>query len=507
MEPEVDLHYLAEASPRDHTPADLGPVPLLERSASPQGVVSGSFSAWKTLKLSKDADLTAFIDTTVRAMGYRAFLRWFHGPFSASQSLVRIIGYYVLALFGAFMMTMSFCHHAEARFRAAYKAFTRSAILTAPGLAVYSTSVGDTYVRHQDKVIVYVSLGLIAYTLLAFLFTPQTLRVAFASTNISILFAVALLGELMILILRHRTLSLGPFPPPASCSSDWTTGQGLISLIVFTSIQALLATVAICMTLFIVPLARWYIWKSERFVRGWYVEIMDIKAQRNQVTIRACPFGCGNPSGCLKWRKNMKVAWQTFRTRRRVYFSPTQAFLPVGMATSPVKPCCAFCCIYIGNVDDKARPHGYGYWQQGWGERNGEYLNGCWEFGRPVAPFSSRQNVCGSGFTALRFGWVKFDFVTPTSMAHIYKNKPCADYNETLTSSNFEFGLLDVECSVFGNFFRKFPKFVYWKVPSFKEGTVQKGGRIVPSPLLHNRQISFSYLEQEAKSRHRSRRM
>lgn len=61
--------------------------------------------------------------------------------------------------------------------------------------------------------------------------------------------------------------------------------------------------------------------------------------------------------------------------------------------------------------------------------------------GRPVAPFMSRQNVCGSGFTALRFGWVKFDFTTPDSTAQVYageKNNLTSD--EALNVTNLEFG-------------------------------------------------------------------
>eukprot|EP01054_Gregarina_sp_Poly1_P010033 Gregarina_sp_Poly_1__10032@NODE_672_length_6835_cov_143_220597_g507_i0_p1_GENE_NODE_672_length_6835_cov_143_220597_g507_i0NODE_672_length_6835_cov_143_220597_g507_i0_p1_ORF_typecomplete_len873_score71_72DUF900/PF05990_12/2_6e21Abhydrolase_6/PF12697_7/0_069_NODE_672_length_6835_cov_143_220597_g507_i030895707 len=495
MEPEVDLHFLAEASPREHSTVHgrcRDPV-----AASP----AGAASPWRPLRVSKNADLAPFVDSTVRSMGYRAFLRWFHGPFSARQAVSHIVLCYIMALLVILATTMSFCHRAEFRFRAAYVAFMR--LPDAP----LSTAQPVDYIEH-DKALTVVTIVLIAFTLLSFGLAPQTPSVAFASINVSILFIIVLLGELFVLALKHRTFSLGPHPPPISCWDDIRTAQGLIALIVFCSVQASFAFLACCMSVCIVPAARWYIWKSDRYVKGWYAEILDIRSNRNQVTIRACPYGCGNPKGARSWRRSIKIAVQTFLSRRRIYFSPTQAFLPQGMSTSPIKPCCPFCCIYIGNIDERVRPHGYGCWQQGWGERFGEYLNGCWEFGRPVAPFSSRQNVCGSGFTALRFGWVRFDFVTPDSVAHVYKNKTTDNANnEALVAANFEFGLLDVECSVFGNFFRKFPKFIYWKLPPVKEDNVQRQlSRVLPAPGLNNRQISFSYLEQETGSRRRSRR-
>lgn len=153
-------------------------------------------------------------------------------------------------------------------------------------------------------------------------------------------------------------------------------------------------------------------------------------------------------------------------SRRNLFdtvFAPQEIFLP-RTAADLSRPC-GYCALYTGDVDEDFRPHGAGRWEQGWGFGFGETLNGTWEFGRPVPPFYSRQNVCGSGFTALRFGWVRFDFTTKDSSSHVYDAKPIGRYDEALEPENFEYGLIDVECSTFGKFFRKFPKYVYWKAP------------------------------------------
>lgn len=66
-------------------------------------------------------------------------------------------------------------------------------------------------------------------------------------------------------------------------------------------------------------------------------------------------------------------------------------------------------------------------------------------------------------------------------------------------------GLLDVECSIFGKFFRKFPKFIYWKAPVEE---LQRGNLATSRPALglNNRLSSFSYLDSEPAAKRLIRR-
>ncbi|EZG67806.1 putative transmembrane protein [Gregarina niphandrodes] len=216
--------------------------------------------------------------------------------------------------------------------------------------------------------------------------------------------------------------------------------------------------------------------------------ISRISTNVSSVTIKACPFDCEGRN--YWWRKKLWSFWRIIRLRPPICFCPQASYLPPNTIKTL---CCAYCCIYVGQVDDLLRPHGLGVWVQGWGEEFGESLNGAWEFGRPIAPFASRQNTCGSGFTALRLGWMRFDFVSSDSRQQVYGgNTGNRTSDEALIPDNYEFGLLDVECSIFGKFFRKFPKFIYWKCPLNKTETLSR-----PALGLNNRLSSFSWLELE----------
>lgn len=62
-----------------------------------------------------------------------------------------------------------------------------------------------------------------------------------------------------------------------------------------------------------------------------------------------------------------------------------------------------FSVSYIGEVDDKNRPHGFGEW---WDTHYyGEHLVGLWNSGKPVGPFISREKGSSSGFKNLRIGY------------------------------------------------------------------------------------------------------
>jgi len=103
---------------------------------------------------------------------------------------------------------------------------------------------------------------------------------------------------------------------------------------------------------------------------------------------------------------------------------------------------------YCGQVDDQGLPHGQGQWRDA--ERGGEFLQGTWEHGLPVAPFTSReQSDCGGTFAATRVGFV--DLTCNTAVDR--KNGGCR------FSAEPRFGVSSVEACVrvVDRFFADFP--------------------------------------------------
>jgi hypothetical protein len=98
---------------------------------------------------------------------------------------------------------------------------------------------------------------------------------------------------------------------------------------------------------------------------------------------------------------------------------------------------------YSGEVDKEGRPHGYGRWTDThW---QGEILEGWWDRGIPVAPFKARETGSGSGFQAIRMGYVRCRADGVRELLLMPKNAP-------ITA-----GVASAECSVSGLFFREYP--------------------------------------------------
>lgn len=103
---------------------------------------------------------------------------------------------------------------------------------------------------------------------------------------------------------------------------------------------------------------------------------------------------------------------------------------------------------YCGQVDEEGRPHGTGQWRDA--ERGGEFLQGNWANGLPVAPFTSReQSDFGGTFAATRVGFV--DLTCNTAVDR--KNGGCR------FSAEPRFGVSSVEACVrvVDRFFADFP--------------------------------------------------
>lgn len=59
--------------------------------------------------------------------------------------------------------------------------------------------------------------------------------------------------------------------------------------------------------------------------------------------------------------------------------------------------------MYVGEVDENSRPHGFGEW---WDTSyHGEHLVGLWQAGVPIGPFKSREKGSSSGFKNVRIGF------------------------------------------------------------------------------------------------------
>ena len=58
---------------------------------------------------------------------------------------------------------------------------------------------------------------------------------------------------------------------------------------------------------------------------------------------------------------------------------------------------------YVGEVDEKGRPHGLGTWQDA--AKHGECLQGVWEHGRPVGPFRASEYHSDYRFANVRVGF------------------------------------------------------------------------------------------------------
>jgi len=102
-------------------------------------------------------------------------------------------------------------------------------------------------------------------------------------------------------------------------------------------------------------------------------------------------------------------------------------------------------CKYEGETNENGSPHGFGYWLDD--DPNGEELNGMWEYGKPIAPFTSRQYGSGDTFQA-----VAVAYFLATDDGFDTKNKffPTSDLPS-------RFGVASVECSIYGAFYRHLP--------------------------------------------------
>jgi len=99
---------------------------------------------------------------------------------------------------------------------------------------------------------------------------------------------------------------------------------------------------------------------------------------------------------------------------------------------------------YVGEVDEKGRPHGFGEWNDTYW--HGEVLQGWWDCGVPRGPFSSRESGSGAGFVRLLVPYVR------NRTDGLFKN------NGRLEHGPLVCGVMETECCTAGIFFREYPK-------------------------------------------------
>mmetsp|Transcript_3835 Transcript_3835/g.4423 ORF Transcript_3835/g.4423 Transcript_3835/m.4423 type:complete len:820 (+) Transcript_3835:32-2491(+) len=101
-------------------------------------------------------------------------------------------------------------------------------------------------------------------------------------------------------------------------------------------------------------------------------------------------------------------------------------------------------CKYEGEINENGLPHGFGYWLDD--DPNGEELNGRWEYGKPITPFTSRQYGSGDTFQAV-------------AIAYFLATDDDFERNNFFPTSDLpsRCGVASVECSVYGAFYRHLP--------------------------------------------------
>ena len=108
---------------------------------------------------------------------------------------------------------------------------------------------------------------------------------------------------------------------------------------------------------------------------------------------------------------------------------------------------------YEGEVDAQARPHGHGEWRDS--SHGGERLRGVWRHGVPVGPFSATENNTGFAVKAVRIAYCHNRRAPGVSSKDSSAaSRACAGASG---APGLWWGVVAVECSVAGHFFRNLP--------------------------------------------------
>jgi len=103
---------------------------------------------------------------------------------------------------------------------------------------------------------------------------------------------------------------------------------------------------------------------------------------------------------------------------------------------------------YSGGVDGRGRPHGFGEWRDTC--PTGEWLSGMWLHGQPIRTFISRETLSYSQFVQRPIGYAAHRYDCPPGRLNKQK---CF-----VRRAPARYGVVHVECSVAGGFFKFLPK-------------------------------------------------
>eukprot|EP00192_Tetraselmis_astigmatica_P010241 CAMPEP_0117656872 /NCGR_PEP_ID=MMETSP0804-20121206/5033_1 /TAXON_ID=1074897 /ORGANISM="Tetraselmis astigmatica, Strain CCMP880" /LENGTH=835 /DNA_ID=CAMNT_0005463297 /DNA_START=232 /DNA_END=2740 /DNA_ORIENTATION=+ len=137
---------------------------------------------------------------------------------------------------------------------------------------------------------------------------------------------------------------------------------------------------------------------------------------------------------------------------------------------------------YKGEVDADGHPHGFGVWTDThW---HGETLEGWWEHGIPVAPFKARETGSGSGFKAIRIGYIRCRKDHVRELQFLPKFSPIT------------VGIASAECSVSGFFFRDYPVVRFMSEPLLPETIAScHGGHEPPEVAVAKKTTPVQFLK------------
>ncbi|CCI40598.1 unnamed protein product [Albugo candida] len=102
---------------------------------------------------------------------------------------------------------------------------------------------------------------------------------------------------------------------------------------------------------------------------------------------------------------------------------------------------------YVGGLNAKLEPHGYGYWADS--SYHGERLSGNWQNGTPVGPFRSFEHGSGYCFVNIRIAYCTNRAENSTSAIQFFPKH---------SQRSLQWGVASVECSVSGGFFKFLPE-------------------------------------------------
>lgn len=155
---------------------------------------------------------------------------------------------------------------------------------------------------------------------------------------------------------------------------------------------------------------------------------------------------------------------------------------PWRTAITPFLPNIGATFTFVGQLNSYGVPHGMGSWRDN-EPGSGEYLNGRWIDGLPVAPFASREQCQQGGtFAATKIGFVYL------SEAAIDRRAPTVAFRDIPL-----YGVSSTECCISGKFYREYPDASNFLTPIGKSSFSDMWANLVDSRNGLHTQSTYTY--------------